>query len=152
MRAKLVVVMCFTVLALAAGTAVAKPNQDCSCTGISASATGCGNGAVGGKQGDIVVNVTPANVAKYLTPNRSTGWTCAVPSKTNGAGGPLGCFCKTLCGKNGGIGANASTFNLGLSQAAIYQFYGRGKAGNPTGWLCGTYLGTFNAANAKIKQ
>jgi hypothetical protein len=151
MRAKLeVVVMCFVVLALAAGAAVAQ-NQDCSCTGISPTATGCGNNAIGGDQGDIFTNITPADVAKYFTANPNTGWTCLVPSKTRGKGGPLGCFCQKYCG-NGGIGANPGTFDLGLNQAKINQGYGGGKAGNPTGWLCGNYRGSFDPAKAKVKE
>lgn len=140
-------VICVLTLSLAGGAAFAQTkNEDCSCTGAA-----CGNGAVGGNQGDIFVNITPANVQKYFTGNPNTGWTCVVPAKVNGSGGPLGCFCKGYCG-NGGIGANPNTFNLGLSQATIDAQYGGGKAGNKTGWLCGTYRGSFNPANDKIKQ
>jgi hypothetical protein len=140
--------MCLMILFLAAGAAFAQ-NEDCSCTGLPGG-VGCGNGGIGGNPGDIFVNITPANVQKYFT-NANTGWTCVVPAKTNGSGGPMGCFCQTLCG-NGGIGANASTFNLGLTQTQINQYYGGGQAGNKTGWLCGTYRGTFDPTTAKVKK
>jgi hypothetical protein len=118
-------------------------NNDCSCT---ATPYGCGNGGIGGNTGDIFVNVPPADVKQYF--GSGTGWTCVVPSLVRGSGGPLGCFCAGYCG-NGGIGADPNTFDLGLSQATIDKSYGGGQSGNKTGWLCGSYRGSWDASQAK---
>lgn len=135
------------------GTAfAASPNEDCSCTGVSVQpSAGCGNGGIGGAQGDIFTNVPPATVQSSFGPN--TGWTCVVPSLVRGQGGPLGCFCANLCG-NGGIGADPNTFDLGLSQSSVNSSYGGGQAGNKTGWLCGNYRGNWSTAKktAKVKK
>ncbi|HYG62925.1 MAG TPA: hypothetical protein VEL74_10115 [Thermoanaerobaculia bacterium] len=133
------------IILFTAGAALAQgSNMDCSCT-----AAGCGNGGVGGDQGDIFINVPPAEVKQYFGPN--TGWTCVVPSLVRGSGGPLGCFCAGYCG-NGGIGADPNTFDLGLSQDTINSSYGGGKPGNKTGWLCGDYRGSWNAAEHAPKK
>ncbi|HTQ81384.1 MAG TPA: hypothetical protein VMM92_15405 [Thermoanaerobaculia bacterium] len=142
-----IVVTSLTASAVLAQTAQpAKPaaNESCSCT-----ASACGNNAIGGAQGDIFVQITPANVKKYFVTNPNTGWTCTVPSRTLGEGGPLGCFCAGYCG-NGGVGADPKTFSLGLNQDTIKKQYGGGAPGNPTGWLCGNYRGVFNPETAKI--
>ena len=146
-RMRIVLATCFAALLFVTGAALAQSaNEACSCTG-----NGCGNGAVGGDQGDIFTGVSPANVKQYFTPNPNTGWTCVVPAKIRGTGGPLGCFCAQYCG-NGGIGANPNYFDLGLSQSTVNSSYGGGKPGNKTGWLCGNYRGTFSAAKAKVKK
>jgi hypothetical protein len=129
----------------AAGAAIAQSAPEgCSCT-----AAGCGNGGVGGDQGDIFTGVPSADVNQYFGPN--TGWTCVVPKAVRGSGGPLGCFCAGYCG-NGGIGADPNTFDLGLTQATVDSSYGGGKAGNKTGWLCGNYRGTWDPAKASVKE
>ncbi len=89
-------------------------------------------------------------MSKYFVTNPNTGWTCVVPARVIGSGGPLGCFCAGSCG-NGGIRADPNTFSLGLSQATIDKHYGGGKASNPTGWLCGPNRGSFNPSTAKVK-
>ena len=113
------------------------PTYSCACTG-----SACGNNAIGGNQGDIFTNVSHTNVQQKFQTNPNTGWTCVVPAKTRGTGGPLGCYCKGYCG-NGGIGADPNYFDLGLSQATVNGSYGGGKAGNKTGWLCGSSRGDF---------
>ena len=120
-----------------AGQSVAADDMACSCT-----AGACGNDAVGGDQGDIFNDLSQATVNNSFKTNPNTGWTCVVPKKTRGTGGPLGCFCAGYCG-NGGIGADPDYFDLGLNQDTINKNYGGGKAGNKTGWLCGNYRGTY---------
>lgn len=78
---------------------------------------------------------------QFLT-NGESGWTCRLPAKPRGLGGPMGCYCAGLCG-NGGAGADSGTMHLGFSQEQVDKDYGGGKAGNKTGWLCGNYRGTF---------
>lgn len=112
--------------------------MDCVCTG-----SACGNDAIGGDQGDIFTKVSPAEVKDSFQTNPNTGWTCVVPAETRGSGGPLGCYCQDYCG-NGGIGADPNYIDLGLSQATVDANYGGGEAGNQTGWLCGTYRGSFD--------
>jgi hypothetical protein len=126
------------VMLLSGGAVFAQDNQACVCT-----AAACGNNAIGGNQGDIFTGLTSATVQKYFTTNPDTGWTCFVPAKIRGTGGPLGCYCANYCG-NGGIGADPNYIDLGLSQDTVNSSYGGGKPGNPTGWLCGTYRGTFS--------
>ncbi len=110
-------------------------NLACVCTG-----SGCGNGAIGGNYGDVFTKVSSSYAKAKFTPHSSTGWTCAVPSKTSGSGGPLACYCKGYCG-NGGIGADPKTLRLGISQSSLTDYYGGGKKGNRTGWVCGNYRG-----------
>jgi len=132
-----------------AGAAQAQTNMDCSCSGVAAQpSAGCGNGGIGAAQGDIFVNVPPADVQQFFGPN--TGWTCVVPSAVWSSGGPLGCYCANYCG-NGGIGADPKTFSLGLTQDTINKNYGGGKSGNKTGWLCGNYRGNWADAKATAK-
>ena len=116
------------------------PLMSCICTG--GAWASCGNGAIGGAQGDLFVNLSPATAGTRFKANPNTGWTCVVPAATRGAGGPLGCYCKGLCG-NGGVGADPNYFDLGLSQDRVNAGYGGGKPGNRTGWLCGKYRGTL---------
>jgi hypothetical protein len=117
-------------------------NLACSCT-----SSGCGNGGIGGNNGDIFTGLSQATVNKYFGPN--TGWTCVAPAAIrSGPGGPLGCFCQYYCG-NGGIGANPNTFDLHLTQARVNTYYGGGHPGNQTGWLCGTYRGSFSARHKR---
>jgi hypothetical protein len=119
-------------------------NLACSCTGLA-----CGNGAVGGNQGDIFTGLSQSTVNTYFTPNPNTGWTCVPPAAIrSGPGGPLGCFCQYYCG-NGGIGANPNTFDLHLNQTRVNTYYGGGHAGNQTGWLCGNYRGSFSARHKR---
>lgn len=137
MRFRVLLFVCFAAIVLA-GTAGAQTSlEGCSCT-----ASACGNGGIGGNQGDIFTGVPPADVAKYFGPN--TGWTCVAPRLVRGSGGPKGCFCADYCG-NGGIGADPKTFDLGLSQETIDSKYGGGKPGNRTGWLCGNYRGVWSS-------
>jgi len=118
------------------GNVAAADNMACSCT-----ASACGNNAIGGNQGDIFSGLSQTTVNELFLTNPNTGWTCVVPKKIRGSGGPLGCFCAGYCG-NGGIGADPNYFDLGLSQDKVNKLYGGGKPGNRTGWLCGKYRGT----------
>lgn len=122
---------------LLANEARAEDKVTCICTGAA-----CGNNAVGGDKGDIFSNIAAATAKAKFQTNASTGWTCVVPAKTRGTGGPLGCFCKGSCG-NGGIGADPNYFDIGLTQDTVNKSYGGGKAGNKTGWLCGNYRGEY---------
>jgi hypothetical protein len=140
------------VVSLLAASAASAQNQDCSCTGVQVNpALGCGNGGIGGNQGDIFTAVTPADVQQFF--GAGTGWTCVVPKAVWSSGGPLGCFCAGYCG-NGGMGANPNTFSLGLTQTNVTASYGGGQAGNKTGWLCGSYRGAWSTAkkSAKVKK
>lgn len=110
-------------------------NMACACTG-----SACGSGGIGGNQGDVFSHISPAKVKSKF--ESGSGWTCAVPSKISGSNGPLACFCNGYCG-NGGIGANPKTFRLGVSESSLNEYYGGGKKGNPTGWVCGNYRGKF---------
>lgn len=132
----LLLVTCIAILA--AVPASADGNMACSCT-----ATACGNNAVGGDQGDIFTGLSEETVKTKFQTNPDTGWTCVVPAKIRGEGGPKGCFCAKLCG-NGGVGADPNFFDLGLTQEEIDEDYGGGGPGNPTGWLCGNYRGTIS--------
>jgi len=113
------------------------PAMTCVCTG-----NACGNNAIGGDAGDLFTNVSATHVQQKFQNHPNTGWTCLVPAKTRGAGGPLGCFCKNSCG-NGGIGADPNFIDLGLAPPMVSANYGGGKSGNKTGWLCGKYRGDF---------
>lgn len=121
-----------------AGQVSADATMACSCT-----ASACGNNAVGGDQGDVFSGLSPTTVDEMFLTNPNTGWTCVVPAKVRGSGGPLACFCAGYCG-NGGIGADPNYFDLGLSPSTVSSSYGGGKPGNKTGWLCGNYRGTIN--------
>ncbi len=121
------------------GTAYAEGELSCSCT-----ASACGNGAVGGDQGDIFTEISIEDAGLFFTPNSDTGWTCVVPAATRGSAGPQGCYCQNYCG-NGGIGADPNYFDLDLTQEEINSLYGGGEAGNSTGWLCGNWRGDFQA-------
>jgi hypothetical protein len=109
----------------------------CVCTG-----SACGNGSIGAYQGDIFTNVSLSQVQQSFQANPNTGWTCVVPAAVRGSGGPMGCYCAGYCG-NGGIGADPNYFDLGLSKPTVDASYGGGKAGNRTGWLCGSWRGSF---------
>lgn len=137
-RTCLCILMGVGVLALGVA-ALEAADMACSCTG-----TACGNNAIGGDRGDIFTKVSEAEAAAYFTTNPKTGWTCVVPAKVRGTGGPEGCYCRNYCG-NGGIGADPKFFDLGLSEQRIDQYYGGGESGNRTGWLCGNYRGDFTA-------
>ena len=126
-------------LFLAAGAAAHADDMACSCTGLA-----CGNNAIGGDRGDIFTGVSSAEAKSFFTTTDNTGWTCVVPAKIRGTGGPKGCYCRNYCG-NGGIGADPRFFDLGLSQETINEDYGGGSSGNRTGWLCGNYRGDFVA-------
>lgn len=117
-------------------------DQSCSCT-----AAACGNNAVGGDQGDIFTEIPASQVKANFQSNSNTGWTCVVPAKIRGDGGPKGCYCIGYCG-NGGIGADPDYFDIGLSQSTINSSYGGGASGNRTWWLCGNYRGVWSTVDS----
>ena len=136
-------VLAFSVLALGLLTGPsAKANEGalyCVCTG-----NACGNNAVGGNQGDIFGQLTAEVVEDKFYSTGDTGWTCLVPAKVRGSGGPKGCYCGDQPCGNGGIGGDPLFIDLGLSESEVANKYGGGKKGNKTGWLCGPYRGTVN--------
>ena len=114
-------------------TSYSKGNMVCSCT-----AEYCGNGAVGANAGDVFSDLSRAEVNDIYTPHSNTGWTCAIPSDISRGSGDLACYCKGYCG-NGGRGADPKTMVLGTKPSQLSKFYGGGKKGNRTGWVCGTW-------------
>ncbi len=117
-------------------------SMTCVCTGWA-----CGNDAIGGAQGDIIIGVSEAEVKQSYLTNPDTGWTCFKPNKIIGSGGPNACFCKANCGNGGTVGGH-NTIHLGLSDTKVVSSYGGGEAGNRTGWLCGDYGGPASSASS----
>lgn len=111
----------------------------CVCTG-----SACGNNAIGGNQGDIFGQLTAKVVDDKFYSTGNTGWTCLLPEKLRGSGGPQGCYCGDRPCGNGGTGGDPLFIDLGLSESDVAKNYGGGKKGNRTGWLCGPYRGTVN--------
>jgi hypothetical protein len=103
----------------------------------------CGNNAIGGDHGDIFDKLTAKTVQDKFYSTGDTGWTCLLPQKTRGSGGPKGCYCGGKPCGNGAVGADPLTVDLGLSQQDVDQKYGGGDT-KKTGWLCGNYRGSVS--------
>jgi len=111
--------------------------NSCVCIGINEGG-GCGNGAIGGNNGQINTGISTATVLASYGPDRTsatrTGWAC----RTTGTNS---CVCIGInegggCG-NGAVGGNNGQIRTGITTASVLASYGPDRTGaTRTGWKC----------------
>jgi len=117
--------------------ALVSVKNSCVCIGVNEGG-GCGNGAVGGDNGNVKTGLSTATVIASYGPDRvgatRTGWACR-PEGTNS------CVCIGFnegggCG-NGAVGGDNGNVKTGLSTATVIASYGPDRTGTKrTGWKC----------------
>ena len=107
-------------------------SYSCLCAGVT-----CGNGSPAGQQGDIVVGVSPVDVASIYGPDRiaprTTGWSCA-PTASN-IMECVGLESGFYSCDNGAPAGNGGDLLQPVSTATARTTYGLGRIGDAvTGW------------------
>jgi len=111
--------------------------NSCVCIGINEGG-GCGNGAIGGANGQVHTGINTASVLANYGPDRTgatrTGWACRTAGTNR-------CVCIGInegggCG-NGAIGGNNGQVKTGVTTASVLANYGPDRTGaTRTGWKC----------------
>jgi hypothetical protein len=97
-------------------------------------AASCGNGAIGGANGDVDDNISTASVVADYGPDRigaqSTGWACR-------SVGVNSCVCVAASCGNGAISGANGDVDDNISTTRVIDEYGPDRIGTQsTGWKC----------------
>lgn len=102
-----------------------------SCVCVAAS---CGNGAIGGANGEIDNGISTESVLSDYRPdfggNQASGWACRTVGLNS-------CVCASSSCGNGAIGGANGDIDTNISTASVLKDYGPDRIGaQQTGWKC----------------